>query len=185
MDATLEKHGNWFTIRFERELAHPPEKVWRALTEPALLRQWFPCEVEGDWAVGAGLKFIFPGDVSGIVAEEDTKGEVLALEAGRLLEFSWGTTSVLRMEIVPTEKGCRFVFSDTKSDPSIVARDGAGWQACLVEFLSVLETGASGKYQPEDWRVPFAKYTAKFEPDAGPQQGPPIEVLEGREAKGS
>ncbi|MEA2587510.1 MAG: hypothetical protein QOH66_437, partial [Actinomycetota bacterium] len=37
-----------WTLRFERHLAHPVEKVWRALTEPEQLRSWFPHRIVGD-----------------------------------------------------------------------------------------------------------------------------------------
>jgi uncharacterized protein YndB with AHSA1/START domain len=179
MDGTLTRSGNRFTVTFERELAHPPEKVWRVITERELLVQWFPSDVEGEWKVGAPLRFLFPEDVQDMVTDDDTRGEVLAMEPNRLLEYSWGPHT-LRMEIIPTASGCTFRLSETMDDPSIVARDGAGWEACLANFLSVLETGTTGKYEPEDWRVLFAKYAAKFEPVAGPQQGPPVEVLEER-----
>ncbi len=175
MDATLQRSGTGFTIRFERDLAHTPEKVWRVISERALLTQWFPCDIVGEWKTGAPLRFVFPDEVAGMVAEVDTHGKVLACEVGRLLEFSWGTGSVLRMEIVPNERGCRFVLSDTKSDPGILARDASGWETCLANFASVLETGSAGAFQPGEWRQLFATYTAKFEPEAGPQQGPPAD----------
>ena len=38
--------GRW-RLRFTRALAHPPEKVWRAITEPEHLAQWFPTTIEG------------------------------------------------------------------------------------------------------------------------------------------
>jgi uncharacterized protein YndB with AHSA1/START domain len=37
-DATAQ--GQTHSIAFQIELAHPPEKVWRALTDPALLTEW-------------------------------------------------------------------------------------------------------------------------------------------------
>ena len=59
MDATLTKNGPRYTLGLERHLAHPPEKVWRVLTERDLLKQWFPCDVEGEWKVGTALRFNF------------------------------------------------------------------------------------------------------------------------------
>ncbi len=35
-------------VRFSRRLPHPPEKVWRALTEAEHLAAWFPTTVEGE-----------------------------------------------------------------------------------------------------------------------------------------
>jgi hypothetical protein len=51
-----------YVLRFERRLAHPPEKVWRALTEPDQLRQWFPTDIEGERKLGAKLLFVFRDD---------------------------------------------------------------------------------------------------------------------------
>jgi uncharacterized protein YndB with AHSA1/START domain len=63
MYGTLEQRddGRW-QLRFTRTLRHPPDKVWRAITEPEHLAQWFPTTIEGDRAAGAPLRFSFPGD---------------------------------------------------------------------------------------------------------------------------
>ena len=48
-----------FPDRIERtvELAHPPAKVWKALTEPEHLREWAPFDADGSLAVaGATVK---------------------------------------------------------------------------------------------------------------------------------
>src|SRR3954447_12743839 len=52
-DGRLEEHQGRWRLRFERRLAHPPERVWRAITEPDDLRAWFPFDIEGDRAAGA------------------------------------------------------------------------------------------------------------------------------------
>src|SRR5580765_5856854 len=41
-----EEGENW-TLILVRELRHPPEKVWQALTDPAHLREWAPFETDG------------------------------------------------------------------------------------------------------------------------------------------
>ncbi|HKC74762.1 MAG TPA: SRPBCC domain-containing protein [Chloroflexota bacterium] len=47
MQGQLEHIDGRWQLRFTRKLAHPPEKVWRALTEPAHLAAWFPTDIEG------------------------------------------------------------------------------------------------------------------------------------------
>ena len=42
--AQIKKDGEKWTLILVRELRHSPEKVWQALTEPALLREWAPLE---------------------------------------------------------------------------------------------------------------------------------------------
>jgi uncharacterized protein YndB with AHSA1/START domain len=45
--AHVRKNGKKWTLIFVRELRHPPEKVWQALTDPAHLREWAPFDVDG------------------------------------------------------------------------------------------------------------------------------------------
>ena len=57
-NGTLETIDGKPTIRFTRRLDHPPERVWRALTEPDELKRWFPDTIVVErWAVGATLHF--------------------------------------------------------------------------------------------------------------------------------
>ena len=55
---TLEQRDDKWTITFTRQLPHPPEKVWRAVTEPEHLAVWFPQEIVGERRAGAPLKFV-------------------------------------------------------------------------------------------------------------------------------
>ena len=43
--AQVRKDGEKWTLILVRELRHSTEKVWQALTDPAHLREWAPCEV--------------------------------------------------------------------------------------------------------------------------------------------
>jgi uncharacterized protein YndB with AHSA1/START domain len=56
-----ERDGRW-QLTFVRRLPHPPEKVWRAITEPDHLDAWFPTTIEGERAPGAELQFRFRED---------------------------------------------------------------------------------------------------------------------------
>jgi uncharacterized protein YndB with AHSA1/START domain len=43
--------GDHWTLVFVRELAHPPQRVWSALTDPGELRGWAPFDaVGGSWS---------------------------------------------------------------------------------------------------------------------------------------
>ena len=42
---TLDTIGGKAVVRFERRLAHAPEKVFRAISDPAEMRHWFPARV--------------------------------------------------------------------------------------------------------------------------------------------
>ena len=171
MDAAFTKDGSRFALRLERRLAHSPEKVWRVLTERELLKQWFPCDVEGEWEVGAELRFAFLHDEGEGLSEEDRLGEVLAVEPPRLLEFRWGT-HLIRCELVPEEDGCTLHFSHTFDDPSWGARNAAGWELCLDSLDLLLQGGAIAKFAWDAWRPRFARYVKKYEPEFGPQLDP-------------
>src|SRR3954454_12496715 len=110
-------------LRFERRFAHPVEKVWRAVSEPAELAHWFPCRVEaGELRVGAKLHFVFPEEV-GI----EMDGEVTAFEPPRLLAFTWGEDE-LRFELEPHGDGGTLLrFTDVIAEQDKAARDAAGW----------------------------------------------------------
>ncbi len=175
MDARIDKDGSQLLLRVERRLRHPPAKVWRVLTERELLKQWFPSDVEGEWRVGAELRFEFlHGEGEGLT-EEQMRGEVLEVEVGRLLAFRWGD-SVIRCEIEADGDGSIFRLSETLIDASWGARNAAGWEMC-IENMELLFQGASiAKFAWDVWRPKFRRYKKKFEPVFGPQDEPPKSV---------
>jgi len=67
-------------LSFECELDDPPEKVWRALSEPELLAAWL---MPNDIKPEPGVRFTFAGPAAAIECK------VLDAEPGRLLCFSW------------------------------------------------------------------------------------------------
>ncbi len=172
MDAELKKTDGRLTLGLERHLPHPPEKVWRVLTERELLKQWFPCDVEGEWKVGAELRFTFlRGEGEGL-SEEEMRGEVLAVDRPRLLEFRWGS-SLIRSELIAEGDGCRLLFSETLDDPSWGARNAAGWEMCLENLDLVLQGISAARFTVAVWQGKYTRYVKKFAPKFGPQQQPP------------
>ena len=111
----------WFT----RTLAHPPEKVWQAITDPEHLASWFPTTIEGERAAGATLRFSFPGGQS-----PPFDGEMVAYEPPSVMEIRWGPDTV-RLELRPTKDGTELTLLDTLEERGKAARDGAGWHTCL------------------------------------------------------
>lgn len=181
MDATLNKSDAGYTLALERHLAHSPQKVWRAITEKDLLHQWFPAHVIGEWTVGAELRFEFQHGEGDGLSEEELRGEVLAVEPERLLEFRWGE-HVLRCDLAADGDGCLFRLSETFADPSWGARDGAGWEFCLENLQHILEGTALAKFVVDTWRERFQHYVEKFTPQFG-RQAPPPETFPDFEAE--
>jgi uncharacterized protein YndB with AHSA1/START domain len=164
----LERVGDAWKVRYTRTLAHPPEKVWRSLTEPEHLRAWFPTDIEGDWSPGSKLRFVFREDEG-----PDFDGEVLAVEPPRLLELRWGD-EVLRFELQPTSEGTALTFVVTFDDVGKAARDGAGWHQCLDLLGHELDGRTPQPDAKESWKPLFELYKERFGPEAsaiGPPEG--------------
>jgi len=120
MDGVLERVDDRSVLRFRRELPHPREKVWRALTEPSHLVSWFPTSIEGERAAGAPLRFSFPAGEG-----DDFDGEMIAYEPPALLEFRCGTDT-LRFELEESGSNTVLVFTDAFDEVGKAARDAAG-----------------------------------------------------------
>lgn len=167
MNGTLEQTAAGPRLRFTRRLAHPPEKVWRAITEPAHLRAWFPMPIATErWEVGEPLRF-----ESEVVGGFD--GEVLAVEPERVLEFRWGTDT-LRFEIEPEGDGTRLTLLDTIDELGKAARDSAGWHTCLDYLEHHLDATTPPWSHSDRWREVHPSYVEELGPEAatiGPPEG--------------
>jgi uncharacterized protein YndB with AHSA1/START domain len=94
------------SLVIEREMPHPPEKIWRALTEGSLIKQWL---MENDFQPVVGHRFQFRAtpvpNWNGIV-----DCEVLIVEPNKKLSYSWGSLglgSVVVWTLAATEGGTR------------------------------------------------------------------------------
>jgi uncharacterized protein YndB with AHSA1/START domain len=165
MTATLETASGLSTLRFERRLAHSPQRVWRALTDPAELTHWFPQDLVGTFAAGEKLRFVFRGEppvLNGEVLHE-FDGEVLEFEPPHVLAYTWAG-DVLRWTLAPDGDGCLLVFTDTFTEHGKAARDGAGWHVCL-DALDACLNGAAGP-GGNRWQEHYDRYAQAFGPDA-------------------
>lgn len=164
MTGTLHTEAGRFVLRFERRIAHPPEKVWRALTDPAELSHWFPQTVEADLRPGGKMRF-----VSSRGGASSFDGEVIEFDPPRVFAYLWGT-DLLRWELQPDRDGCLLVFTDTIEEQGKAARDGAGWHVCL-EMLGARLDGSAPP--PADrWEQVHPGYVDRFGPQAA-TIGPP------------
>jgi|GEM_PF-1660013 uncharacterized protein YndB with AHSA1/START domain len=112
-------------VRVERRYDHPIEAVWRAVTEPEGLAQWFPAPVTFDGAVA---------DFG------DSQGEVLAFEPPHRLVFTWGGDE-LTFELHADGGGTRFMLTHRFDDRAGAASFAAGWEGCL-QALGLMLAGA-------------------------------------------
>jgi uncharacterized protein YndB with AHSA1/START domain len=166
MNGVLEDLGGQWRLRFTRELAHPREKVWRAITEPGHLRAWYPQIISGEWAVGARLAFSRAGG-----SGPDFYGEVLAFAPPSLVEFRWGT-DVIRIELTESGGGCTLTLTDTFGEVGKAARDAAGWHACLDRLGCHLD-GTPAPEPGQRWAQVHPTYAETFGPAAAAIGPPP------------
>ena len=100
------------TLVIEREMPHPQEKVWRALTEGQLIGEWL---MKNDFQPVVGHQFSFrstpvPG-WDGVI-----ESEVMVIEPNSKLSYSWGTmgtTSVVTWTLTPTKAGTHVRMEQT------------------------------------------------------------------------
>jgi uncharacterized protein YndB with AHSA1/START domain len=92
------------TLVIEKEIPHPPEKIWRALTQAPLIEDWL---MANDFRPEVGHKFTLRStpvpNWNGII-----ECEVLLVEPNSRLSYSWGTMgmeSVVAWTLTPTEGG--------------------------------------------------------------------------------
>ena len=158
----VELDGDRAGVRFERRLAHPPERVWRAITEPDELAAWFPDTIEGEFGPGAEVRF--PKFVEmGL----PSTGTVTEFDPPRLLAFTWGP-STLRFELEPDGDGCRLVFMDSLPREES-AKNAAGWEVCLADLESRLAGQDSDGLSQDHWSELHEHYAERFgvDPEVG------------------
>ncbi|MGW4063296.1 SRPBCC domain-containing protein [Amycolatopsis sp. NPDC004747] len=151
-------------LRLERRLKHAPEKVWRAITDPAELEHWFPAKVDVELRAGGAIRFTFPGEDSA------TTGQVVTADPPREFTFVWNDDT-LRWLISPDGEGSLLEFTHTfgRGDPAIAklagARTAAGWDVCL-DALAARLAGRAFEH-PREWHGRMASYVDEFGLDDG------------------
>ncbi|MGA7239756.1 MAG: SRPBCC domain-containing protein [Bryobacteraceae bacterium] len=163
--AQVHKGGEKWTLILIRELRHPPEKVWEALTDPEHLREWAPFEVDGNLGtVGAKVKLTWVGTAK---PQETT---VIRADAPRALEYS-----DIRWELEALGGGTRLTLW-TNINRRFVSMGAAGWHIAFDSMDHLLSGTPIGRIAGADamkfegWQRLNAEYAKQFgvEPPAWP-----------------
>ncbi|MGV3479256.1 MAG: SRPBCC family protein [Sphingobium sp.] len=120
------------SIVVEREIGHPPERIWRALTVPHFIEEWL---MKTSFAPVLGHRFDFRADWGAVDCE------VLAIEPNRTLSYTWGDhdlKSVVTWTLTPTDTGTRLRMEQTGFQPD-QPRYYHGARAGWPRFLAALE----------------------------------------------
>ncbi|MEG3148693.1 SRPBCC domain-containing protein [Sphingomonas sp. ZT3P38] len=131
----MEPEATTRTVIVERDIAHPPEKIWRALTQPHLIEAWL---MKNAFAPVVGHRF----DLSADWGKVDC--EVREVEPNRTLAYSWvsqGLDSVVTWTLTPLATGTRLRMEQTGFKPDqLQAYHGAkaGWPRFFKALEQVL-----------------------------------------------
>jgi uncharacterized protein YndB with AHSA1/START domain len=164
-DGELFERDGRYELRFVRELSHPVEKVWRAVTSPEGLSAWFPFAIEGERETGAALRFVFREGEA-----EPFEGSMVEFTPQSAMELAWEDDETLRLELAPSGSGCVLTLINRFDEIGKAARDAAGWHGCL----DALEASLSGQSidAMSRWNEVHPGYVARFGPEAS-TIGPP------------
>jgi uncharacterized protein YndB with AHSA1/START domain len=125
------------SVVIEREMPHPPEKVWRALTEGPLIEKWL---MKNDFQPVVDHRFQLRADWGSVDCQ------ILAVEPNKTLTYTWaayGLESVVTWTLSPTSTGThlRMVHSGFLLDQQQAYQGAkAGWK----QFMGALETVVAG-----------------------------------------
>ena len=130
------------SVIVERDFPHPPEKMWRALTQPHLIEEWL---MKNDFNPVVGHRFNLRGEWGGVL-----DCEVLAVEPNKTLSYTWdfahadptyNLKSVVTFTLTPTSTGThlRMEQSGFRPDqPQAYGGAKAGWQQFFTKLEQVL-----------------------------------------------
>ncbi|MEW9309684.1 SRPBCC family protein [Labrys neptuniae] len=130
------------TVIVEREIRHPPEKLWRALTQPHLIEEWL---MKNDFDPVVGHRFNLRGEWGGVL-----DCEVLTVEPHRTLSYSWNFShedpaydlkSVVTFTLTPSSTGTHLRMEQAGFRPTQRQAYGgakAGWQQFLANLEKVV-----------------------------------------------
>lgn len=137
-------------LRLDQFLAHPPAKVWRALTEPDLLARWM---MPGDFALRVGHRYTMDGMAMPATGFSGTvQAEVLAFEAERMLRIGWRDADpggapgdwTITWTLEPEGRGTRLFLTHEGFDPDDPVQRrargvmGGGWRTAVLRPLQAV-----------------------------------------------
>ena len=130
------------SVVVEREFPHPPEKLWRALTQPHLIQEWL---MRNDFMPVVGHRFHLIGEWGGTL-----DCEVLEVEPNEILSYAWNFAhadpafdlqSVVTFTLTPTGTGTLLQMEQSGFRPDQKQAFGGarvGWGQFLGKLHHVL-----------------------------------------------
>lgn len=138
------------SIVFRRQLRHPIQDVWAAVTDPVQIEAWFMAKVHREDEPGGRLEMEHPGGIR-------ATGRVLEWRPPRIYEYEWnvapgpnlprGEASIIRWELSPSEGGTLLVLTHRKLT-RLTAETFARGLSVLLERLSAHMDGRAMPHPP-------------------------------------
>jgi len=159
--AEVRKEGEKWTLILSRELRHSPEKVWRALTDPAHLREWAPFDADRSLGTVGTVKLT----TLGAPAPQEPESKVTRADAPKVLEYTWWGNDI-RWELEPFAGGTRLTLWQNL-DRRFISMVAAGWHICL-DVLDRLLSGSpigrivAGEAMKFGWPRLNSEYAQQF-----------------------
>ncbi len=160
-----------------RELRHPPEKVWLAITDPQHLREWAPFDADKNLGTaGVNVKLTTVNAPQSYITET----RIMRADAPHFLEYMWGANP-MRWELEPIPAGTRLTLS-TAINRNFISMGAAGWHVCLDVLAAFLYGAPIGRLVGSDtmkfagWQRLTNEYAQQFglePPKRFPQPQPP------------
>jgi uncharacterized protein YndB with AHSA1/START domain len=153
----VRREGGDWTLILVRQLRHPPEKVWQALTDPVHLREWAPFDVDGSLdTVGAKVKLTWVG------TSQASETSVTRADPPKLLEYH-----DIRWELEALGGGTRLTLWHN-IDRRFISWGAAGWHICFDVLERLLAGEPIGRVVGPDamrfsgWQRLTAEYASQF-----------------------
>ena len=156
------RDGDTPGLRFERHLAHPPERVWRAITDSDQLQHWLPTDIVGERRAGASIQLPFwPAVVDKYgIADHTMSGRILTWDPPHTFSWMWDRDTLI-FELHPTDTGTRLVFTTWVVDTTAgVDKTAAGYHVCLDQLVALLDTDDPPPFVDQDPTHLEATYAA-------------------------
>jgi uncharacterized protein YndB with AHSA1/START domain len=154
---TFERHGDHIDARFERLYRRPIESVWRALTDPDRLSDWFGRSYVEPF-VGGRYETMLDGI-------KPMRGRVRIWEPPTLLEYDFrndhAPASVARWELSAAEAGTRLVFTHSGMPYANSNLMLPGWHVFLDHLATSLDGKPPGAFDPP-WRKLQDVYASRY-----------------------
>jgi uncharacterized protein YndB with AHSA1/START domain len=158
--ARVRKDGEIWKLVLVKDLRHPPEKVWRAITEPAHLREWAPFDASGDLGKVGTVELTWVG------APASAETRITRADAPTLLEYESGGNT-MRWELEGRDGGTHLTLWAV-IDRRFISMGAAGWHIAFDVLQRLLDGAPIGRIagvaamQFDGWQRLNTEYARQF-----------------------